>query len=202
MTSDEHPLDDPGQVIESHHDHLPVATMQRLALFRYLYVLGINQTRQPEPLAALAVLSLHDSVELFLHLCAEHADAQRGQLSRGKMLKFEEYFGIINEAIAPRRLSHQAAMVRLNEARIGLKHHGTATARLTVEQLGADVTRFFGDNTPVVFSTEFGNISMANLVASDSARTYLRNAEAELESGNTEAASEFIAVAFQHLIRE
>lgn len=128
-------------------EQLSVATMQRLAFIQSLASMGEYQARQPEPLATLAVLALHDSVELFLHLAAEHVDAQPGQLSNKRMLKFEDYFGIINKAmsqdetIPANRLVHQAAMKRLNDARIALKHHGTPAARQAVEQLGAEVTR-------------------------------------------------------------
>lgn len=189
-------------------ERLPVATMQRLAFIHSLASMGERQARQPEPLAALAVLTFHDSIELFLHLAAEHVDAQRGQLGKNRMLKFEEYFGIINEAMSRNeamsadRLVHQAAITRLNDARIALKHHGTPTARHAVEQLGAEVTRFFEDNTPLVFGIEYRTISMVNLVTCEPARLSLQKAEDHLADGNTEGAQVATATAFAQLIRD
>jgi hypothetical protein len=77
--------------------------MQRLAFIRYLYSSAVEQSRQPEPVAALAVLSLHDAVELVLHLAAEHTNA-----NLGKKPEFNEYFGVINAQLAPESLSQRA----------------------------------------------------------------------------------------------
>lgn len=199
---------EPPHTADGAAERLPVATMQRLAFIKSLASMGERQARQPEPLAALAVLALHDSIELFLHLAAEHVDAQPGQLSNNRMLKFEDYFGIINEAmsrnetIPANRLVHQAAMKRLNDARIALKHHGTPAARHAVEQLGADVTRFFEDNTPPIFGIEYSAISMVNLVTCKPARLSLQEAEDHLADENTEGAQAAVAIAFAHLIRD
>jgi hypothetical protein len=49
-------------------------TMRRLALSRYLYTIGVNQSFQPEPLAGVSILAFHDSVEIFLQVASEHLD--------------------------------------------------------------------------------------------------------------------------------
>jgi hypothetical protein len=50
---------------------LPTPTMRRLTIVRYLYTQGLEQERKGGPLAGLALLPLHDAVELFLHVAAE-----------------------------------------------------------------------------------------------------------------------------------
>jgi hypothetical protein len=46
--------------------------MRRLAFVRYLYEQASEQSRGPEPLATVAVLTLHDAAEMFLQIVAEH----------------------------------------------------------------------------------------------------------------------------------
>ncbi len=176
---------------------LPVSTMQRLAFIRYLYTIGTEQSRQPEPLGVVAVLSLHDSVELFLQLSAEHKNVPVGNRNQ---VKFGEYFPVIDAVIKPDRLFQQSAMKRLNSACIALKHQGTLPSRLAIEQLRADVTRFFEDNTTLIFGLAFSAVSLVDLVACELARTSLKQAEAHLEKGNREDAAVTVAVAFAQLV--
>jgi hypothetical protein len=45
---------------------LPVPTMRRLTIVKYLHAQALEQERKGGPLAGLALLPLHDAVELFL----------------------------------------------------------------------------------------------------------------------------------------
>jgi len=47
---------------------------KRLSFVRYLYEVGVYQSRRPEPLCYSAILTLHDAVELFMDLAALHLD--------------------------------------------------------------------------------------------------------------------------------
>ena len=50
---------------------LSAPAMGRLALIRYLYIQGVDQSEQPEPMALLSILTFHDAVEMFCHLACE-----------------------------------------------------------------------------------------------------------------------------------
>ena len=50
---------------------LPVPTMRRLAIVKYLHTQALEQERKGGPLAGLALLPFHDAVELFLQVAAE-----------------------------------------------------------------------------------------------------------------------------------
>ncbi len=50
---------------------LDQTALRRLSYIRYMYQLGADQSRQPEPYSAVTILMLHDAVELFLQLAAE-----------------------------------------------------------------------------------------------------------------------------------
>lgn len=39
--------------------------VKRLALIRYLYTVGVEQSYRPEPLCSASILTFHDSIELF-----------------------------------------------------------------------------------------------------------------------------------------
>lgn len=173
-------------------------TMARLALLHYLYTVGLEQSQQPEPLAAMSILSFHDSADLFMQLAAE----QSGAKLTDKNIYLVQYFTPINNAIDPDRLFHQQAMIRLNEARNAVKHRGSLPSRRDVEQLRADVTRFLEDNTLLIFGIEFSAISMVNLVTYEPARQSLQKAEAHLASGNRKDAQVASAIAFAQLIRD
>lgn len=176
--------------------NLSPATMERLAFLRYLYSIGLEQSRQPEPLAAVSILSFHDSVDLFLQLAAE---CTRATLTSKKPV-FAEYFSPINKAIEPKRLSHERGMMRLNDARNAVKHNSFLLAGRDIEQLRTDVTAFFEDNTPLIFGTEFGAVSLVSLVRSEPARKSLKEAETHLASGEREQAQVAIGIAFAQLI--
>ena len=62
---------------------------RRLSFIKYLYLLGGDQSRQAQPHASAAILTLHDAVELFLHLSAEFHKVEVGK----KTLDFADYFG-------------------------------------------------------------------------------------------------------------
>jgi hypothetical protein len=42
--------------------------MKRLAFIRHLYDVGMEQSRQPEPMCAASIMTFHDCGELFLQL--------------------------------------------------------------------------------------------------------------------------------------
>lgn len=46
-------------------------TTKRLAIIKQLYLQGINQSYDSEPMNGFCLLSFHDSVEMFMKLCAE-----------------------------------------------------------------------------------------------------------------------------------
>ncbi|GAH70959.1 unnamed protein product [marine sediment metagenome] len=66
--------------------------LKRLSFIKYLYQLGINQSRQKTPQNSISILMFHDSVELFLQLSTEYLSA-----SPRANIGFMEYWGVINQ---------------------------------------------------------------------------------------------------------
>lgn len=59
---------------------------KRLGLIRFMYLQGLEQAGRPHPLSSQALLSFHESVEMFLLLAAEHLN-----VSLPKSVNFEGY---------------------------------------------------------------------------------------------------------------
>jgi hypothetical protein len=173
-----------------------VTLRRRLAFIRYLYSIGVEQSRQPEPCGAASILTFHDGVELFLQLASEHLDAGVQQPD------FMAYWELLAKKLPNGALSQKEPMRRLNKSRVALKHHGTLPSSLDIEAFRASVTNFFEENTPLVFGLVFGSISLVSLVKCAEVRSCLEEAGNLIQEGKLEEALDKIATAFARLISE
>ena len=114
--------------------------MRRLAVIKQLYNQGLNQSYDSEPMNGFCLLSFHDSVEMFMKLCAE----KRG-IRKDTIPNFYDYFTKIPD------LQCKTTMFNLNKKRVALKHDGSLPSLLDVEISRANVTDFFNQNTPIFF---------------------------------------------------
>jgi hypothetical protein len=163
---------------------------------KYLLRLAAEEAKKPEPLCASAILLLHDASELILSVAVEHYNVGK------KHIEFNQYFELLNNVIEPDALSHRDSMRRLNEARIGLKHHGTMPSRRDVIEFDAMVGYFSRDNLPKLFSVSLDDVSLADLVAAESVRACLRRADTAFAERDGEAVGCAIAEAFARLLLE
>ncbi len=176
-------------------NNLSKDTIQRLAFIKYLLNVAVGQSRQPEPLAAAAILTFHDSIEFFLQLACEHLNAPTKTNT-----SFMEYWEILKPKISGDGPTQKEAMKRLNKSRVSLKHHGILPTKLDVEAYRASVRNFFEDNTSLVFGVELENISMVNLVRYEAVKTRLEQAKVFKEDSELEKAMVEIAIAFKQLV--
>jgi len=175
--------------------NLQANTIRRLAFIKYLYRLGIQQSETPEPLSAVSLLNFHDAIELFLQLASEHLNVG------SKETRFMEYWEMLSKKLpVGKELSQKEAVRRLNEARVGLKHHGTLPSKLDIEAFRATTTSFFEENTPIIFNVAFGEISMTDYVQPEQAREHLKTAETLLKSESFAEALDLTAIAFQQML--
>ena len=115
-------------------------TAKRLAVVRHLYQQGVRLSQTGEPTNGLSVLSFHDSVEMFMKICA---DAQNIRIDR--KTNFMDYFEKVPN------MKCKAQMDKLNNQRVGLKHHGTIPSTLDVEISRTNVADFFQQNCSAFF---------------------------------------------------
>src|ERR1700745_1168632 len=151
----------------------------RLAFIRYLHHQAVQEGRLPEPQSSAAVLLLHDAVEAFLLLAAEHLGAAAPR-------EFVQYWDVLSPAklTSGVNLAVKQGMVRLNKVRVNLKHHGVQPGRAAIDQGLADAATFFAANTRLVVDIDYDQVSMADVIEQDQVRELVRRAEAAKANGD------------------
>lgn len=174
---------------------------KRLGFIKYLYSIGVTQSRNPDPICALAVLSFQDAIEMFLRLAIEHLDVhltQKEESLHDQWSKIDEKLKSSN--IDP--LFYKQQIFRLNKARIELKHRGTRPSKSDVEEFRSIARRFFADHTDRLFSLNFESISLIDLVTFERTRHFLEKSQTHLSNNEYEDAINNASRAFSCLIRD
>lgn len=173
------------------------AVLGRLAFIRMFFDQGIEQARQPEPLNVGSVLTMHDAVEMFLQLVAEH----RG-IELPRFVNFPEYWKKLAPAQVPNgvTLSGERRMNRLNDLRTAFKHHGTLPSATAVAQACADAHAFFEANTLTVFGVPFDTIDMAEVIPQAGVRDKVRAATAAAAGDDLAEGMGLLAEAYDELM--
>lgn len=171
----------------------------RLAFIRYLYNVAAEQSRQPLPMGAAAILGFQDSVELFLVLAAEHLKANVDLKA-----SFDKLYTSVNDALkarSPDQLSGMAGLTKLNQARVNVKHYGNMPNPDDIPLHRSRVKDFFEDNTPLIFDgTDFTSVSLVSLIVDVDVRSRLEEADVLIQQSDTKAAMEKVAWAFDDLV--
>ncbi len=169
--------------------------LKRLSFIKYLYQLGIRQSRQKTPQDSISILMFHDSIELFLQLSTEYLNA-----STQTNINFMEYWGIINQKLQGQQLSQKNQMNRLNKARVNLKHHGLLLNESDIESFRVNTSDFFSDNCSIVFEINFSEISLIDLINNSDVKDLFRDAVNYYEQNNIKRALEYFSLTFKVLI--
>lgn len=170
------------------------STIERLSFIKFLYGLGVEQSRAAEPMNAASLLTLHDSVELFLQLASECLDVGK------KQMNFLQYWDVLSGKLSDGGLTQKEAMRRLNAARVALKHQGIRPSRVDVEAFRATATTFFAENTPRVFGIPFASISLIDLVAYEAVHITLKETQQQISEGRFKDALSSCRLAFHLLL--
>lgn len=164
-------------------------TMRRLAVIKQLYLHGIAQSYEVEPMNGFSILSFHDSVEMFMKLCAEQKNVR---IDRN--VNFCDYFTKLSD------LQCNATMSSLNSKRVNLKHYGTLPSKLDIEISRANVADFFEQNTPIFFGIQFNEISLISLIKYDSVREYMGKSLLKMSSEQFKESITNSQIAFKELM--
>ncbi|MFD4595645.1 hypothetical protein [Streptomyces rubiginosohelvolus] len=172
--------------------------MQRLAFIRLLVQQGVEQAARPEPIAAAAILTFHDAVELFLMLASEHL----GVTVPDKGGFVPRYFDSLHpDKAGPAGvdLAGRLGVKRLTDHRNAFKHAAALPSGTAVVQARDDTERFFEENTPKVFNIPFDSIDMVELIPQPSTREQTRTARRAWQQGDHLKAMGTLALAFEEL---
>ena len=165
-----------------------------MVFIKYLYKLGIEQSLKPEPMCCISILNFHDAVELFLQLTIEYLNVGKNRI------KFLEYFDLISKKLNGKELNQKESIIRLNNARVSLKHYGNLPSKLAVDNFNISVTNFFIENTSLIFKLEFEEISLIDLITIfESTKESLIEANELILKEDLNNALEKITIAFEEL---
>lgn len=173
--------------------------IKRLAFIKYLYSVGVEESRRAEPFCWASILTFHDAIELFLALASEFLDLD----IRLRDIKFMEYWSLLNPILQEKgkgALTQKMAMEKLNKARVDFKHYGNPPSKSSIEDFRASATNFFEENTSIVFNVDFSDISLIELVECETARRSLEEAQEKINENKIEDSLDKVALAFAHLI--
>ncbi|MEV8625263.1 hypothetical protein [Streptomyces sp. NPDC051079] len=168
-------------------------SVKRLAYIRMLYEQGVAHAKQPLPMGATSVLSLHDSVEMFLVLSCDVLN-----VPWDKNTQFLEYWKKLKDV----PLTGQHGMRRLNDARNGLKHSGGLPSPEIIEQALTDAFSFFDDNVPRVFGAALWSVDTSYAIPQETVRRWVRRATDRFDKGEGGAALALLQRALLEVLEE
>jgi hypothetical protein len=161
---------------------MDIETIRRIVLSRHLYELAKGSLRSANDMHLFAAANLfQDAVEAFLVGVADHLNANTDQHT-----KFDRYFVLINEKIAPKELPFKPKLLRLNRIRVDSKHYGIQPDRDECERLSVSVREFFDEVSTSVLDRPFSSISAIDLLREGDAKAFLLDAQNALSEGDHE----------------
>lgn len=173
--------------------------IKRLAFIKYLLNQANNASHFPEPLSSSSILSFHDAVELFLHLCAEQYNLNT------KNISFIEYWEKLKPLLSnanKSELTQKESMRRLNDTRVSLKHHGTLPSKLDIDNFRVICNTFFEENCKNIFDVKINDISLIELIIYAKTKNYLTKANEEFLKSDLPACIKNLSLAFEFLIHD
>ncbi len=126
--------------------------IRRLAIIKYLYNIGIQQSMQVDTIAGFSILSFHDCAEMFLLLVAENKGIKASET-------FMDYWDKCPE------LTLKESMKSLKDRRVSIKHKGQFPSKSDIEISRITMSNFMEENTSIQFGLEFKDISVSNLIS-------------------------------------
>ena len=162
--------------------------IKRLALIKYLYSIGLEQSHQVETLASFSILSFQDSIEMFLKLIAEHKNI------KSEKFNFLDYWIHIPE------LTLLESMRNLNARRVNIKHKGLLPSKSDIEISRVNTTDFFEQNVFTQCGVDFKEISLLSLISYENVRLLLVEAQNAQNEDKSESCVEKAAIAFDELL--
>ncbi len=159
---------------------MDIETVRRVALARHLNQLAMSSLRSYNDLHLFASANLmQDAAEAFLLAIADHVGAGIDQNT-----KFDKYFVLIDERIAPKELPFKTKLMRLNRIRVDSKHYGIQPARDECERLAVSLREFFEEVSRSVLGVTFSTVCAIDLLEDGKSKNALLEAKAALEAGD------------------
>ena len=119
--------------------------VKRLSYIKYLFSKAQDESRMPEPMCGFSVLSLHNCIEMFLHLiCVQNSINKKDN-------NFMAYWDVINNKFTDRELPDKMRFEALNKARVGLKHYGNIPIKADIDAFRINTRTFLKEQCKLFF---------------------------------------------------
>lgn len=141
--------------------------IQRLSYIKYLYLKGVEQSRQAEVVAGFSILAFHDAIEMFLMLVYEHLDCGNDRNYK----TIDDYLGNISG------IKMKESVKALNKCRISMKHQGQFPSKSDIEKHRVNTHSILEDNTTSLLNLDFDSISLIDLVSFEECKQFLKKAQ-------------------------
>lgn len=138
--------------------------VRRLAIIKYLYNLGVQQSMQVDTVAGFSILSFHDCAEMFLLLVAENKGMKGEEV-------FMNYWNKIPE------LTLKESMRILKDRRVNIKHKGLFPSKSDIEISRITMADFLNQNTKIQFDMDFSSVSISSLISYNRVKEHIDVAE-------------------------
>ena len=92
---------------------------------------------------------------------------------------------------------HRGAMIALNNARVGFKHHGNQSNKQTIDRHIANGLNFLADAAVQGLNTSFAEVSLLGFVRDSKVREYIHRAD-DCSSGALYDQAEFSSFSFRY----
>lgn len=162
--------------------------IRRLATIKYLYTMGVQQSKQADTVAGFSILSFHDCIEMFLLLVAEHNNTKT------------EKFAFMDFWTKFPNLTLRESMRALKDRRVHIKHKGLFPSKSDIEISRIGTTDFLEQNTHIQFNLDFKHISFFDLINNVEVRRYLQLAEEKANNESFDDSLMYASFAFKELI--
>lgn len=153
-------------------------TLKRLVLSRYYLGLALGHGKSSREVDVFATVNLlHEAVETFLIAAAAHVNAAIGPKE-----EFAGYLNKIDAVIAPLQLPFRSKLIRLNKARIMVKHDSVVPDRSELPGFMTTVREFLEEASILIFSADFRAVSLIDALPQGPQRDLLQEAQAAFEN--------------------
>lgn len=169
--------------------------VQQIAFIRYLYSVAREQSTRPSPMKWACVLTLHDTLELFIDVVATHLSVQH----RAKQTLLEKWKDV-DDALGSKHLAQRQSVDRLITVRRAFKHNFVPPSDEAISQALSTVQIFLEENVKQIFGKELSDITLISLIAEEKVRGHLDTARAHMASSHWNYAANEIGKAWALLV--
>lgn len=179
-------------------EDLSESTVEWLSLVRYQTLTAEEQARLGRPLSALAINTMQDAVESVLALIVQ---VRGGDVpSKSDFIKLFDAVADMDPSGALK--ASRPALLALNTARVGFKHHGNPPSDATLTRHVASGLNFVAAAVQAILDVDITEVSMLVFLKSEPARELLLKAQEEWNAGARLEAMESLRLAFDEVVND